>query len=48
LRVLGQGEAAASALVICSHGDENGFVFGDYASKRPASLETSVFPDEPW
>jgi hypothetical protein len=31
LRVLGQGEAAGSALVICAHGDANGFVFGDYA-----------------
>jgi len=31
LRVLGQGEAAGCALVICAHGDTNGFVFGDYA-----------------
>jgi len=31
LRVLGQGEAAGSALVICAHGDADGFVFGEYA-----------------
>jgi hypothetical protein len=31
LRVLGQGDSAGSALVICAHGDANGFVFGDYA-----------------
>jgi len=31
LRVLGQGEAAGSSLVICAHGDANGFVFGEYA-----------------
>jgi hypothetical protein len=28
LRVLGQGEAAGSASVICAHDDANGFVFG--------------------
>jgi hypothetical protein len=30
LRVLRLGEAAASILVICAHGDANGFIFGEY------------------
>jgi hypothetical protein len=41
LRVLSQGEAAASALVICAHGDANGFVFGQYA----AEIDTSCLVD---
>lgn len=31
LRVLGQGETASRVLVICGHGDDNGFVFGTFA-----------------
>jgi hypothetical protein len=31
LRVLGQGETALPYLVICAHGSDNGFVFGDFA-----------------
>jgi hypothetical protein len=31
LRVLAQGESAPRYLVICGHGDEKGFVFGEYA-----------------
>ena len=30
LLVLGQGESAPAYMVICGHGDENGFVFGGY------------------
>jgi len=31
LRVIGQGSAAPSHMVLCCHGNENGIVFGDYA-----------------
>ncbi|MGD9803678.1 MAG: hypothetical protein AB7E81_13325 [Hyphomicrobiaceae bacterium] len=47
LRALGQGEAASRYVVICAHGDENGFVFGDYgAGINIASLTDGSMPPE--
>jgi hypothetical protein len=42
LEVLRQGEDAPPYLVICSHGDENGLVFGEYAPY----LDTSMLVEE--
>ncbi len=41
LRVLGQGESAPRYVVICGHGDENGFVFGEYTEGIDVSALTN-------
>lgn len=38
LEVLSQGKAAPPHLIICCHGDDNGLVFGEYASGIDTSM----------
>ncbi|MEI2300218.1 hypothetical protein [Ensifer sp. MJa1] len=38
LTLIGAGESVHQYLIICGHGDENGFVFGDYIDEIDTSM----------
>lgn len=42
LTLIGAGDVVHQYVVICGHGDENGFVFGDYCE----GIDTSMLVDE--